>query len=145
MIDSLYIPVFIAILIIVLFFGIFIATQIFQTLPLEQETKNSSLENIKNAGKIFFYIVYFGFPVASIILALISGGSNLMLIFSLFLLIINVFLSSLMKNIIISSFEGIEEVKQFISSDAVMSKLIEFYPIIMFVFGLIVIFAQFFV
>ncbi|MEM5815834.1 MAG: hypothetical protein QXL14_02185 [Candidatus Aenigmatarchaeota archaeon] len=145
MIDSIYIPVFVMVLIIILLFGFFLITKVFTALPLPEDIKETSIENLKNSAFVFFLVIYFGIPAASIILALVSGGNNLLLIISLILLIVNVFISSLMKNIFVATFENLEEATQFISSNPIMSKLIEFYPIIMFVFGLLIIFAQFFV
>lgn len=139
MIDSLFVPVLIFVVILSVCIGFIVLNEILASLPFQ-----INIGWLNTAFVIVMYIVYFGIPIAAIILSLLSGGSSLLLVLSFFLLVFNVFISYILKGVIID-FVNSYPALQNLFSDQTLAILIEFYPFLMFLFGVAIIMTQFIV
>lgn len=143
LVDALFIPVIIAVLII----GIIISIFLFNTLSsaFYNATNLQVFANTKTIENSLVYLIiaiYFALPVASIFLAVLYGSEPVFAILSLALLVINVFLSAIMKDVIVSFVNALSYLNA-VKENYIISILIEYYPFIMFIFGLMIIASQF--
>lgn len=137
MIDNLFVPVLVFITILSVSIGFIVLNEILRALPFQ-----INIGWLNSAFVIVLYIVYFGVPIAAIILSLLSGGTGLLLALSFFLLVFNVFISYILKGVIID-FVNSYPALQNLFSDQILATLIEFYPFFMFLFGVAIIMSQF--
>ncbi|MCX7881594.1 MAG: hypothetical protein N2482_03765, partial [Patescibacteria group bacterium] len=129
MIDNLFIPVLVFLTILSVSIGFIVLNEILTALPFQ-----INIGWLNSAFIIVLYIIYFGVPIAAIILSLLSGGTGLLLVLSFFLLVFNVFISYILKGVIID-FVNSYPALQNLFSDQILATLIEFYPFFMFLFG----------
>jgi hypothetical protein len=145
MIDVVYIPIAVAILLIIVGIAYFlfgtIGNAIFgpNALNLPQFTLNQTW---KNAFTYFFIMFYFGLPLAGIILATISGTHPIFLPLGIILLIVGIFVFGIMKEVTITIFNNFNLTRDLFSSNVVLSKMLEYYPFIMGIFGVLIIGLQ---
>jgi len=145
MIDSIYIPILVFALLIVFSFSYYIFVQISQ--PLYQATNVSvfqlaNSQQMSNAFKLLMIAVYFGIPAVGIILSFLSGINPIFLPIGVIFLIINPFIYGILKGVMVQLFQTDNFFLTF-WSDPILSKLLDYYPLIMTIFGGAIIFLQF--
>ena len=147
MIDSIYIPILVFALLIVFSFSYFIFVKISE--PLYQATgvsifQMATSQQVSNAFKLLMIAVYFGIPAIGIILSFLSGINPIFLPIGIIFLIINPFIYGILKEVVVQFFQTDSFFLTF-WSDPILSKLLNYYPLIMTIFGGAIIFLQFIV
>jgi hypothetical protein len=147
MIDSVYIPILVFALLIVFSFSYFIFVKISE--PLYQATgvsifQMATSQQVSNAFKLLMIAVYFGIPAIGIILSFLSGINPIFLPIGIIFLIINPFIYGILKEVMVQFFQTDSFFLTF-WSDPILSKLLNYYPLIMTIFGGAIIFLQFIV
>jgi hypothetical protein len=145
MIDSIYIPILVFALLIVFSFSYYIFVQISQ--PLYEETGVSvfqlaSSQQVANAFKFIIIAVYFGIPAAGLILSFLSGINPIFLPIGVIFLLINPFIYGILKQVMVQFFQA-DNFFLTLWSDPILSRLLNYYPLIMTIFGGAIIFLQF--
>ena len=145
MIDSVYIPILVFALLIVFSFSYYIFVKISE--PLYQATGVSvfqlaTSQQVTNAFKLLMIAVYFGIPAIGIILSFLSGINPIFLPIGIIFLIINPFIYGILKEVMVQFFQSDSFFLTF-WSDPILSKLLNYYPLIMTIFGGAIIFLQF--
>ncbi|MEM3062677.1 MAG: hypothetical protein QW303_03915 [Nitrososphaerota archaeon] len=143
-IDVIYVPVIVAVVVISIAVIAMIYFSVTGALaPTIDFFNNAELSNtMSNVFLTLIYAIYFGFPIVAIILAFISGSHPIFIPISIVFLFISVLISGIMKIILMNVVDEIPYVST-LFSESVPSSLIEYYPFIMFVFGLLIIFSQY--
>jgi hypothetical protein len=144
MIDAIYIPIIIGILIII--FAVIYNTFASVSNALYTATNLGLFSNFAVWNNVFTFLivgVYFGLPAIGIILSYLSGIHPIFLPLGIVMLIIGVFLFAIMKGVIIQIIPGFSEVYALFSNSQILSKLVEYYPLIMAIFALLIIIFQF--
>jgi hypothetical protein len=100
-------------------------------------------ESIGNTVLYVFYAVYFGIPIAGIILSLLVGSHPVFMVLGIIFLIFGVFLSGIYKQIFVQVLPSLNETYNFVSSNTVVSSLIDYYPFVMLLTGMGILIAQF--
>jgi hypothetical protein len=145
MIDTVYIPLAVAMLLIIVGTAYFlfgeIGNAIFgpDALNLPQFTLNQTW---KNVFTYLFIMFYFGLPLIGIILATISGTHPIFLPLGIIFLLIGIFIFGIMKEVTVSIFNNFDLTRDLFSSNVVLSKMLEYYPFIMGIFGVLIIGLQ---
>ena len=144
MIDALFVPVMIVALIIIIAFGYFILTEISK--PLYQVT-GIQIFNLQNTAwnatfKFLVIALYFGLPTAAVILSFLSGINPIFLPVGVILLIISPFIFGILKAVMVNILSANEFFVNFFS-DPILSATLKYFPLIMTVFGALIIFTQF--
>jgi len=145
MIDSIYIPILVFALLIIFSFSYYIFVKISE--PLYQATGVSvfqlaTSQQANNAFKLIMVAVYFGIPAIGIILSFLSGINPVFLPIGIFFLILNPFIYGILKGVMVQVFQT-EEFFLTFWSDPILSRLLNYYPLIMTIFGGAIIFLQF--
>ena len=76
-------------------------------------------------------------------MAFISRGTEIALPFAIILLLISVLLNAIFKDAILEFLKAFPNIYEIYSNSAILQNAITYYPLIMFVFGCIIIIAQF--
>lgn len=142
-IDTIFISAMIFLLIIVFAISIFLFNSFienFKNIDPNNEIIKSK-DKINDVLAIALIMLVFGLPLASVILALFFGSNPGILPISIFLLILGIFLSAIFKNIIIEFFNNLEYL-EVLKTNEIFATFINYYPLIMFIFGIIIIIAQ---
>ena len=146
MIDTLFVPIVVAVLIIAIAFGYFVLTQISK--PLYEATGVSifNLENtaFQTAFKFLVISIYFGLPIVAVVLSFLSGINPIFLPIGVILLVISPFIFGIMKSVMINILSSHEFFVSFFS-DPILGISLEYFPLIMTIFGALIIFTQFLV
>jgi len=147
MIDSIYIPILVFALLIVFSFSYYIFVKISE--PLYQATGVSifqlaTSQQVANAFKFIIIALYFGIPAIGIILSFLSGINPIFLPIGIIFLLINPFIYGILKEVMVQFFQTDGFFLTF-WSDPILSKLLNYYPLIMMIFGGAIIFLQFIV
>jgi len=147
MIDSFYIPILVFALLIVVSLSYFIFVKISE--PLYQATGVKVFElatspTTNNAIKTLIIAIYFGVPVVGVILSFLSGINPIFLPIGIIFLFINPFLFGILKSVMVQFFQS-EQFFLTFWSDPILSKLLNYYPLIMTIFAGAIIFLQFIV
>ncbi|MEM4773125.1 MAG: hypothetical protein QW648_03915 [Nanoarchaeales archaeon] len=142
-IDSIFITAVIFLLIIVFAISIFLFNSFienFKKIDPENEIVKAK-DKINDVLAIALLMLIFGLPLASVILALFFGSNPGILPISIFLLILGVFLSAIFKEVIIEFFNNLEYL-EVLKTNEIFAIFVNYYPLIMFIFGIIIIIAQ---
>lgn len=142
-IDTIFITAVIFLLIIVFAISIFLFNlfvENFKKIDPENEIVKAK-DKINDVLAIALIMLIFGLPLASIILALFFGSNPGILPISIFLLILGVFLSAIFKEIIIEFFNNLEYL-EVLKTNEIFATFVNYYPLVMFIFGIIIIIAQ---
>jgi len=145
MIDSIYIPILVFALLIIFSFGYYIFVKISE--PLYQVTgvsvfKLATSQEVNNAFKLLMIAVYFGIPTIGIVLSFLSGINPIFLPIGIIFLLINPLIYGIFKEVMVQLFQSDSFFLTF-WSDPILSKLLNYYPLIMTIFGGAIIFLQF--
>jgi hypothetical protein len=144
MIDSIYIPIIVGILIII--FAVIYNTFVSVSNALYSATNLDLFSNFAVWNNVFTFLivgVYFGLPIIGIILSYLSGIHPIFLPLGIVMLMIGVFLFAIMKGVIMQIIPSFSEAYTLFSNSQILSKLIEYYPLIMAIFALLIIIFQF--
>jgi hypothetical protein len=144
-IDSIYIPILIFALLIVFSFSYYIFVKISETLYQTTGVSVFQLatsQQVNNTFKFLVIAVYFGIPTIGIILSFLSGINPIFLPIGIIFLIINPFIYGILKEVMVQFFQSDSFFLTF-WSDPTLSKLLNYYPLIMTIFGGAIIFLQF--
>jgi hypothetical protein len=144
MIDALYIPILVGIFIL-------IAAVIYEVFynvssALGTATGLGFFTNFSAWNSIFSFLiiaVYFGLPIVGMVLSYLSGIHPIFLPFGIVLIIASVFIFGIMQGVILELIPNFSNAYAFISSNTILSKLVQYYPLIMAVFGILIIMLQF--
>jgi hypothetical protein len=144
-IDSAYIPILVFTLLIVFGFSYYIFVKISQ--PLYEATgvsvfKLATSQQVANAFKFIIIAVYFGIPAIGIILSFLSGINPIFLPIGIIFLLINPFIYGILKEVMVRLFQSDSLFLTF-WGDPILSKLLNYYPLIMTILGGAIIFLQF--
>jgi hypothetical protein len=82
-------------------------------------------------------------PIIGIILSYLSGIHPIFLPLGIVMLMIGVFLFAVMKGVIMQIIPSFSESYALFSNSQILSKLTEYYPLIMAIFALLIIIFQF--
>jgi len=145
MIDSIYIPILVFALLIIFSFSYYIFVKISE--PLYQTTgvsvfKLATSQQVNNVFKFLMVAVYFGIPTTGIILSFLSGINPIFLPIGIIFLLINPLIYGILKEVMVQLFQTDNFFLTF-WSDPILSKLLNYYPLIMTIFGGAIIFLQF--
>ncbi|MEM5830477.1 MAG: hypothetical protein QXL82_03130 [Candidatus Aenigmatarchaeota archaeon] len=142
-IDSIFIPAVIFLLIIVFAISIFLFNSFIENFKKIDQNNEivKAKDKINEILVIALLMLIFGLPLASVILALFFGSNPGILPISIFLLILGVFLSAIFKEVIIEFFNNLEYL-EVLKTNEIFATFINYYPLIMFIFGIIIIIAQ---
>ncbi len=151
MIDVMYIGIAIFILLmslIVVFEIIPPLAQEFQNLGINLNTSifNITSQGLQKVMSIYDYLllgIFFGIPIAAIILAIIAGGIEFLLPLAIILLIISVLINAIFKDALLNLIQQTTYLKQYYSERPIIQYLITYFPLIIAIFGFIIIIAQF--
>jgi len=146
MIDTLFVPIVVAVLVIGIVFGYFILTEISKPLYEATGVAIFNLENtaFQTAFKFLVISIYFGLPIVAIVLSFLSGINPVFLPIGVILLIISPFIFGIMKSVMINILSSNEFFVNFFS-DPILGIALEYFPLIMTIFGALIIFTQFLV
>jgi hypothetical protein len=147
MVDSVYIPILVFALLIVFSFSYYIFVKISE--PLYEATgvsvfRLANSPQVTNAFKFIVIAIYFGIPAVGVILSFLSGINPIFLPLGIIFLIINPFIYGILKEIMVQFFQSDDFFLTF-WSDPILSRLLNYYPLIMTIFGGAIIFLQFIV
>lgn len=139
--------VFIPVMIFVLILSIVVILEISHSISKNMENQIPIMANLQQGvekGTIYLiYGIYFGIPLVGVILAYMFGSEPILLPIGLVFLFVGVFLFGLFKGILLEFIPNFSHVYQLFSGNLMLSKMVEYYPFIMFLFGVMMMVAQF--
>jgi len=144
MVDTIYVPVAIAIAIIMITIVasiyISISNELGTVIPFFADSATAAKMN--NAFLYIIFAVYLGIPIVSVILALLSSSHPALIPLSIIFLLFSGLISIIMKIVIVSILPEFSYYT-FLSDNQLFLLLIEYMPFIMIVFASFIIIAQY--
>jgi len=141
MIDSIFIPVVIFLVIISFWVSALILLNVSDALSFIPFFQN--LKAMQDALAYSLIAIYFGIPITSVALALASGSHPSLVFLVIPLIIISGILGVVLKETIANLIQSENSVLQWFNSYSFLPPLVQYFPFFMVVFSAIIIIAQF--
>lgn len=103
----------------------------------------SGYEKLRDSLGYFFLGIYFGIPIAGIVASYLVGSEPIFLIPAVSFLIISVLIFGILKATSIELIKALPNTFNFVANNKILSYALDYYPFIMFLFGIGILLAQF--
>jgi len=143
-IDALFFPVIAFCFLILLVAILFVYNTVTSGINTNLNQTSGFTFPYPNLDRIFAYLfiaIYFGIPLCGIILAYLSGGNPIFGIFGIFLLIFSIFISGILKGVIVEILPSFESSSAFINN-WVIAMIVDNFAIFALLFGIMILIIQ---